>query len=50
MGIKTFLSITNDADNHNRYVFTTVPYLARIYDERIYSCAYMLDSGRTYPV
>lgn len=49
-GNKDILCITNDADNHSRYVLAAVPCLARIYDERIYSCAYMLDSRRTYPV
>ena len=49
-GNKDILCITNDADNHSRYVFTAVPHLARIYDERLCISAYMLDSRRPYPV
>ena len=50
MGIKNIPRITNDADNHSRYVLAAVPCLARIDDERLCISAYRLDSRRTYPV
>lgn len=49
-GNKDILCITNDADNHSRYVLAAVPHLARIYDGRLCISAYRLDSRRTYPV
>ena len=39
-----------DKYDGNRYVFTAVPNLARIYDGRLCISAYRLDSRRTYPV
>ena len=41
--------MTNDADNHSRYVLAAVPCLARIDDERLCISAYRLDSRRTSP-